>query len=111
MVKLCIKDANQAIPRLECAAKNVSVWHERLGHSSYEALRRIELTTGKSIRCDTCAASKITFTPVKKEADDKNACEPLERLSMDCVGCVKKDIYNHTGFLLITDQKTKYRWI
>ena len=89
VVKLWIKDANQTLPWLECVVENVSVWHERLGHPSYEALRRTELTTGKPSRCDICAASKITSTPVKKEADDKNSYEPLERVNMDCAGPVK----------------------
>lgn len=82
---------------------SLQTWHERLGHMSYEAIRRLPETT-EGIRisviddtpevCEACALSKITRQPSR--ASIRHAIAPFQTLHMDVV--IMTEAYNSSTY-------------
>ena len=84
----------------------IHVWHQRLGHPNYKALKAMGFK-GKEPFCETCQISKSKkkpFKPFKEKTNNK-----LETMHVDLCGPMKtKGMNGETYFLAITDETTDF---
>ena len=98
---------------------NADVWHNRLGHISYERMRA--LADGKALGikklapenrnpCLACARGKLSRAGINKNPAPR-ASKKLELVHVDYGGPCQPSIGGSTGFTLIVDDKTRFKWI
>ena len=106
---------------------NISIWHQRLGHISKDYIRKMKennLVEGLDVNlkdelqmCHGCSLGKLKKTPVKSsinyaKTDFLEAKETLDRLCLDFVGPYETQSRRHfKGFISITDQFSRFRWV
>ena len=105
----------------------IDLWHSRFGHVSknyLDLMQKEEMVHGlkflkdkKLNFCHGCNAGNFKRHPVRREMNVANndvleATYVLEKLNLDTVGpfeVASRDKYN--GFVSVTDQFSRYRWI
>ncbi|XXG54031.1 hypothetical protein AAC387_Pa03g2009 [Persea americana] len=93
-----------------------NVWHGRLGHVNYDALRRLvnieclpKCSFDSSIKCETCVEAKLTRTSFQSI---EKTSEPLQLIHSDI--CDLKFVQTKGGkkyFLTFIDDCTKYYYV
>lgn len=97
-------------------------WHRRLGHMSFENLRRLLKVsegmklTDKQIQnklgaiCPVCATSRAVF-PIPRDPATRRYQDPGDLIHVDAWGPYAiKGIENTKGFVAITDEATRFVW-
>lgn len=92
-------------------------WHERLGHIGQKILKKtaecsaglqnIDLSNLKS--CETCHLSKSQRFVSREPRPTPN--HPLDEVFMDTVGKLTTAVNGHQYAVIITDAKTRMRWV
>ena len=107
----CIKSENCFVSN----SSNSKLWHRRLGHPGYSALKKtIKLVEGINLEgiiaenpCDVCVKAKQTALPHNKTR--KPGKRPLDIVHMDLVGPMETvGIYDEKYILVIVDDYTKF---
>jgi hypothetical protein len=100
------------------AEGTMKLWHERLGHISYDTLETMQkkeivrglpdvLKKNKDEICDTCKEMKSTRLPFK-EREEKRATEILEIVHSDVCGPIDpKIIGGNRFFVTFTDDRSR----
>ena len=95
------------------------LWHWRLGHPGKSTLATMNRhntvqglnTKGNDFFCHGCCEGKMTNNPISKHSIKKPDV-PLQRIGIDAWGPSPTRTDKHyTGFFMITDMATSYRWI
>ncbi|KAL0846098.1 hypothetical protein Bca101_019344 [Brassica carinata] len=96
---------------------DASVWHRRLGHTSFDRLDKLSNVLGISktknkglVHCDICQRAKQKKQPFPLR---QNMCStPFERLHIDVWGPFSEETQDgHRYFLTIVDDHTRVTWI
>ena len=95
------------------------LWHRRLGHINFNALRKINVSHNlgipakafKDLRCPVCLSCKSCHKPFAKEHPHKTT-RPLQLVSMDLAGPVRTpSVGGAIYFLICVDHATKFAWV
>ena len=106
---------------------NLQVWHERFGHIGKTALKEMfknNIVNGlkledvkENVNCEACLKGNLKRKNVRKTISDHatdyvKASKFLERLCLDTVGPMDvRSIHGYRGFVTITDEFSKFRWV
>jgi hypothetical protein len=101
------------------ALDDLMLWHARMGHLGWDALKRLEkadrgVDVGATERpneiCQSCAIGKAAAKPVNKTKPERyHAKENLERIHSDLCGPIlPQSRKGNNQFALFIDEKTRY---
>ena len=102
----------------------IKIWHERMGHTHWEALKRtrtdspplrgIKLDSSEPPKhtCPGCAAGKHKRRAFKSSSPESRATEPLERIHADLMGPMDTAAVSGKWrySLVITDDYSRHAW-
>ena len=117
--KLKLHEPEKATPVFsKTKESNIDIWHRRLGHREYDAIKKLEhgLATGIKLKnsddenkkCECCIKGKLTQKPYPKHAEYRST-QPLELIHSDICGPMKcLSLGKRKYFITFIDDFSRY---